>query len=325
MSKPSRAERSFCFAEVLQQHGLGPPVRGRITTLQVNLGRRCNMSCRHCHVAAGPGREEIMPRRVVERVIELLAASPGVETLDVTGGAPELNPEFRHLVVEARRLGLEVIDRCNLTVLLEPGHEDLPAFLADHGVRVVASMPCYLTGNVDRQRGAGAYERSVEALRRLNALGYGAEGSGLVLDLVYNPLGAFLPPLQAGLQAAYKQELGRRFGIVFNQLFTITNMPIARFAEKLRRQGEYEAYTALLRQSFNRDTVPGLMCHDLVSVSWDGRFHDCDFNQMIELPPGPSIWDLRSLEELEGCAVTTGDHCFGCTAGAGSSCTGALD
>jgi len=318
------------FGTVLEQHGLGAPVRDHVTTLQVNLGRLCNMSCRHCHVEASPRREEVMSRRVAERVIALLERSPRASVLDLTGGAPELNPSFRYLVRQARRLGREVLERSNLTVLLEPGQEDLGHFLAEQRAHIVASMPCYLGENVDQQRGAGAYERSIEALRRLNALGYGAEGSGLLLDLVYNPLGAFLPPQQDRLQAAYKEELGQRFGIRFNQLFTITNMPIARFAELLRRQGKYDAYRELLRQSFNQCTVPGLMCRSTVSVAHDGALYDCDFNQMLALPlasgeSASTIFDLESLDELRGSPIATDDHCFGCTAGAGSSCTGALD
>lgn len=318
------------FSAVLDLHRLGLPRRGPITTLQVNLGRRCNMSCRHCHVEAGPRREEVMERREAEQVVALLARSPAVTTLDLTGGAPELNEHFRYLVQQARRLGRQVIDRCNLTVLQEPGQEDTAAFLAGQGVHVVASLPCYLAENVESQRGAGAYERSVEALRRLNALGYGDEAGELRLDLVYNPRGPFLPPQQDRLQAAYKQELQRRCGVRFNELFTITNMPIARFAEQLRRQGKLEEYGALLRQSFNQGTLPGLMCRSLISVGYNGQLFDCDFNQMLEIPLASgelcrSIFDLHALDELEGCPISTGDHCFGCTAGAGSSCTGALD
>jgi radical SAM/Cys-rich protein len=329
-SKHSLASEVTHFSEVLEQHDLGAPIRDHITTLQVNLGKRCNMSCRHCHVEASPRRAEVLEPSVARQVIALLERSPQAEVLDLTGGAPELSPSFRYLVRETRRLGREVLDRCNLTVLLEPGQEDLADFLADQQAHVVASLPCYLSENVDQQRGAGAYERSIEALRRLNALGYGDEGSGLLLDLVYNPLGAFLPPQQARLQASYTEELGRRFGIRFNQLFTITNMPIARFAEQLRRQGKYDEYSQLLRQSFNQGTVPGLMCRSTVSVSHDGALHDCDFNQMLALPlasdqRASSIFDLDSLDELQGSPIATDDHCFGCTAGAGSSCTGALD
>ena len=329
-SKHELAPGATHFSDVLEQHGLGAPIRDRVTTLQVNLGKRCNMSCRHCHVEASPRRQEVLERPVAERVIALLERSPDAAVLDLTGGAPELNPGFRYLLREARRLGREVLDRCNLTVLLEPGQEDLADLLADQQAHVVASLPCYLGENVDQQRGAGAYERSIEALRRLNALGYGDEGSGLLLDLVYNPLGAFLPPRQDRLQASYKEELGRRFGIRFNQLFTITNMPIARFAEQLRRQGKYDAYSELLRQSFNHGTVPGLMCRSMVSVAHDGALYDCDFNQMLGLPlasgrRATSIFDLDSLDELRGSPIATDDHCFGCTAGAGSSCTGALD
>lgn len=308
--------------------------RGRVTTLQVNVGKLCNMACHHCHVDAGPKRTEIMPRATAERAIELLAANPEVDTLDLTGGAPELNPSFRWMVSEARRLGRQVIDRCNLSVLHEPGQEDLAEFLAASAVRVVASLPCYGEENVDKQRGGGAFEKSIRALRRLNALGYGVDDSGrsgqsgFTLDLVYNPVGAFLPPEQAGLEQRYKEELQRQFGVRFDRLLTITNMPIKRFATWLAKTGELDAYMSLLVNHFNPATVPQLMCRSLISVGWDGRVYDCDFNQMLDLPMGAAsvrtIWDLDVLGSLEGAAVATGPHCFGCTAGSGSSCTGAL-
>jgi len=302
--------------------------RGRVTTLQVNAGKLCNMACRHCHVDAGPKRTEIMPRAVAERVIELLAANPGVDTLDLTGGAPELNPSFRWMVGEATRLGRAVIDRCNLTILLEPGQEDLAEFLAGHRVRVVASLPCYGEDNVDQQRGGGAFDKSIEALRRLNRLGYGSGQPALQLDLVYNPVGAFLPPEQSGIEADYKEELGRQFGIRFDRLLTITNMPISRFAAWLERNGLMGSYVDLLADHFNPATLPGLMCRSLLSIGWDGSVYDCDFNQMLDLPPAAAprrtVWDLGDLDGLAGGAITTGTHCFGCTAGAGSSCSGAL-
>ncbi len=315
------------FDAALAAHGLSPLVRGPVTTLQVNVGKLCNQACHHCHVDAGPKRTEVMSRRVAERTIELLAASPSVELVDITGGAPELCPSFRFLVEESRRLGRRVIDRCNLTILFEPGQEDLAEFLARNEVAVVASLPCYVEENVDKQRGRGVFKKSVDALRRLNALGYGRPGSPLELDLVYNPIGAYLPPAQAELEAEYKEELRARFGIEFDKLFTITNMPIKRFADFLFRNGEYEAYMSLLVSHFNPDTVPGLMCRSLVSVGWEGQLYDCDFNQMLEMPLGAgprTIFDVGSLEELGGARIATGAHCFGCTAGAGSSCAGAI-
>jgi radical SAM/Cys-rich protein len=321
---PGEADR---FAEVLRERGLWPLVRERVRTLQVNVGKRCNQACHHCHVEAGPKRTEVMPRSVAERVIALLARNPGVETVDLTGGAPELNPHFRWLVTEARGLGRTVIDRCNLTVLFEPGMGDLPEFLAGHGVRVVASLPCYSAENVDTQRGSGVFGKSIEALKMLNGIGYGRPGSGLLLDLVYNPVGAFLPPPQAKLEAKYKEELSRLFGIEFNGLLTLTNMPIKRFAHFLERNGEHEAYMGLLVNHFNPSTVGGLMCRSLVSVGWDGQLFDCDFNQMLEMPLGAgarTLGDIDSLDDLVGARVGTQSHCFGCTAGAGSSCSGAL-
>jgi len=319
------------FDDALRASGAGTLQRKRVTTLQVNVGKLCNMACHHCHVEAGPTRTEIMPRHIAARVAEVLAQNPGVELMDLTGGAPELNPSFRWLVSEARRLGRRVIDRCNLTVLFEPGMEDLPRFLAEHRVEIVASLPCYQPENVAKQRGKGAFDKSVEALGALNALGYGQAGSGLLLDLVYNPVGAALPPAQTALEAAYKRELGQLFGVTFNHLLTITNMPIQRFAHLLDRTGQYEAYMSLLVNHFNAATVAGLMCRSLLNVGWDGRLYDCDFNQMLELPLGAdattcprTLWGLSSLDALEGQAVATAEHCYGCTAGAGSSCGGAL-
>ncbi|MBI1873176.1 MAG: arsenosugar biosynthesis radical SAM protein ArsS [Acidobacteria bacterium] len=340
-AKGSAVRRSFSeggsstsggeFAKALREHGLAPLVRARVTTLQVNVGKFCNMACHHCHVEAGPKRTEMMPRQVAERVVTLLEQNPGVEIVDLTGGAPELNPNFRWLVRQIRRLDRRIIDRCNLTVLFEPGMEDLAEFLAAHEVHIVASLPCYQAENVEKQRGRGAFEKSIAALKRLNVLGYGQPGSALELDLVYNPLGAFLPPPQAALEANYKEELARLFGIEFRQLLTITNMPIKRFADFLERTGKLEAYMGLLVNHFNPATVPELMCRSLLSVAWNGTLHDCDFNQMLDIALGASsttgartIWDMTSLEALTGCRVATGSHCFGCTAGAGSSCGGAL-
>ncbi|MBI3181531.1 MAG: arsenosugar biosynthesis radical SAM protein ArsS [Myxococcales bacterium] len=321
------AGEGWSFDEALRDHGTARLVRRKVTTLQVNLGKVCNMACRHCHVEAGPNRKEVMPRAVAERIVELLARDPRPGAVDLTGGAPELNPSFLWLVREARRLGLGVIDRCNLTILFEQGMEDLPEFLASHRVHIIASLPCYEAENVEKQRGRGVFAMSLEALRRLNGLGYGRSGSSLELDLVYNPIGATLPPPQSRLEAKYKDELRRRHGIEFHRLFATTNMPIQRFAQFLERTGQHAAYMCLLASQFNQDTVPELMCRSLVSVGWDGKLYDCDFNQMLELPAGAStrtVWDIDSFGALDGCRIATGRHCFGCTAGAGSSCTGTL-
>jgi len=315
------------FEAHLAARGHGPLRRAGPHTLQLNLGRRCNLACRHCHVGAGPKRTEAMDHRGVERVLELLRRSPSVQTLDVTGGAPELHPEFRFLVSEARRLGRRVIDRCNLTVFFEPGQTDTPAFLARHGVEIVASLPCYSIDNVDRQRGRGVFDASVEALRRLNGLGFGLPESPLRLDLVYNPAGPSLPPPEEELARSYRHALREQFGIEFHRLLTLTNMPIRRFARSLARAGHLEQYMQLLVDHFNPDTLPGLMCRSLVSVSWDGRLYDCDFNQAVALACGSgrrSIWDVDDLGSLVGAPIATGRHCFGCTAGKGSSCGGAL-
>ena len=316
------------FARQLQEHGL-PELRriAAVSTLQVNVGKLCNQACLHCHVEAGPRRPEQMSAAVADRVLELIASSPSLDTLDLTGGAPELNPHFRRLALAGRSRGLRVIDRCNLTVLSEPGQEDLAEFLAANQIEITASLPCYTPGNVDSQRGRGVFDRSIAALQQLNRLGYAQPGSGLVLNLVYNPLGASLPPAQAGLEADYKRELRGNFGIRFNQLFTLTNMPIKRFAEALHRSGETEAYLDLLVSRFNPATVDGLMCRSLVSIGWDGRLFDCDFNGMLELDASgtTTIFELRSLNAFASGRIRTGSHCFGCTAGAGSSCGGSLE
>jgi radical SAM/Cys-rich protein len=315
------------FEGTLASRGLELPRRTRVTTLQVNLGRRCNQACHHCHVEAGPGRKESMDLRTVEAVLGLLERSPSVDTLDVTGGAPELNPHFRRVVAGARALGCRVIDRCNLTVLFEPGQEDTADFLAEQGASVVASLPCYTRENVEKQRGRHVFDRSIEALQRLNRLGYAAPGSDLELDLVYNPLGPVLPPDQAELEATYREQLDRHFGVRFDRLLTLTNMPIKRFADSLARAGQDRAYLALLVNHFSPETVESLMCRSLVSVGYRGDLFDCDFNQMLEIPLGGSartVWEIDSLDSLEGERIETSSHCFGCTAGAGSSCTGAL-
>jgi radical SAM/Cys-rich protein len=302
--------------------------RAEPRTLQVNVGKLCNQACHHCHVDAGPKRTEIMASDTAERVLSVLTRNPGLEVLDLTGGAPELNPSFRRLVEGGRALDRTVMVRCNLTILLVAGMEWLADFYREQRVALACSLPCYTADNVDRQRGHGVFDASIEALRHLNALGYGAPGSPLQLDLVYNPVGGFLPGPQAELEAQYREQLGRHFGIGFHVLHTITNMPIARFAEQLHRTGEHARYMSLLVNHFNPATVPGLMCRHLVSVGWDGRLHDCDFNQMLEMPIGArgarTIWELDDVRTLADEPVATGSHCFGCTAGAGSSCGGAL-
>ncbi|MFN3649440.1 MAG: arsenosugar biosynthesis radical SAM (seleno)protein ArsS [Armatimonadota bacterium] len=299
--------------------------RGALRVLQVNVGKLCNQVCRHCHVDAGPHRTEQMTAETAE---EVLAAAERLrpETVDLTGGAPELNPHFERLVTGARRLGCRVIDRCNLTVLLLPGKERLAGFLAEQRVEVVASLPCYLGENVDAQRGRGVFEQSLEALRRLNALGYGDASSGLELCLVYNPLGPQLPPPQAELETAYREELRARYGLRFTRLYALTNMPIHRFAQSLHKQGRYQEYLSLLAGAFNPAAVEGLMCRDTLSIGWDGAVYDCDFNQMLELPAGAPARHVRDLQPglLPGAPIATAEHCFGCTAGAGSSCGGAV-
>jgi radical SAM/Cys-rich protein len=306
-----------------------PPVsRRRLETVQVNLGYVCNQACLHCHVNAGPTRTESMSGETVEQVLAFLAAS-GAGTLDLTGGAPELNPHFRPLVARARALGARVIDRCNLTILEEPGQEDLGGFLAASQVEVVASLPCYTEELVDRQRGKGVYEKSVRAIRRLNALGYGREGSGLLLHLVYNPQGPSLPPDQEKLEADYKRTLGEAFGISFNGLYTLANMPIQRFGSTLISRGQFNEYMQLLRAAHRDRNLEDVMCRTLVSVDWKGYLFDCDFNQMLGLPlraagkPRPHVTDMLG-RDLEGNPIVVRDHCYGCTAGQGSSCGGAL-
>jgi radical SAM/Cys-rich protein len=308
-----------------------PALRRReVDTLQVNLGYRCNQSCVHCHVNAGPNRTEEMSADTVAAVVAFLDASPGVHTLDLTGGAPELNPHFRGLVADARARGVRVIDRCNLTILEEPGQEDLAAFLAAHGVEVVASLPCSLEDNVERQRGKGTFDASIRGLQRLNALGYARAGTGLGLNLVYNPQGPSLPPPQEALERDYKQHLGERFGIVFDRLFTLANMPIQRFGSMLVSKGRFDDYMGLLRGAHRNDNLEQVMCRTLVSVDWQGWLHDCDFNQQLGLPlrhAGRSRVHLRDVTAgaLAGQPIRVADHCFGCTAGQGSSCGGALE
>jgi radical SAM/Cys-rich protein len=317
------------FTRVLRENGTAELLRAETTTLQINVGKLCNQACHHCHVDAGPKRTEIMTAEVARRVMQLLAESPSISTVDITGGAPELNPNFRWLVEESQRLGRHVIDRCNLTVLLEESQHDLGEFLAERRVEIIASLPCYTAENVDKQRGKGVFEKSMDALRKLNGLGYGMPGSELKLNLVYNPVGPSLPPPQAKLEGDYKQHLREEHGIEFHQLLTITNMPIHRFEEDLQRQGKHDAYMELLKKNFNPATVDGLMCRSLVSIGYDGRLYDCDFNQMLEMEleqpgRGATVWDVESFSGWAGRRIATAGHCFGCTAGAGSSCTGAL-
>lgn len=316
------------FDAAIAARGLTPLRRSAPRTIQVNVGKLCNQACHHCHVDAGPKRTEIMTRATAERVVELIASSRGVKTVDLTGGAPELNPNFRFIVESARILDRAVMVRCNLTVLFVPGMEWLPEFYRDNRVHLVCSLPCYGPENVEKQRGRGVFEQSIHALQRLNRLGY---GDGLALDLVYNPVGPSLPPPQSELEARYREELGTNFGIRFDRLLTITNMPINRFAHQLHRWGRFDEYMGLLVNHFNPATVAGLMCRTMVSVGYDGALYDCDFNQMIELPIGASgegcrlsVWDIDDLGGLAGAQIATGAHCFGCTAGAGSSCGGAL-
>lgn len=320
------AERHPSFMQSLRAHGLSLP-RTQLEILQVNVGKLCDLACEHCHVEAGPKRTEIMQGGTVARILELLDDAPGVHTVDLTGGAPELNPHFRMLVRGARNLGKKVIDRCNLTVLFRPGQEDTAEFLAEQGVNMVASLPCYSQDRVEKQRGLHVFEPSIKALQKLNGLGFGQSDSGLELDLVYNPVGPSLPPPQAKLEEDYRRELGEHFGIVFNHLFTITNMPIKRFLHLLDREGRTEKYMQILLDAFNPQAALGVMCRNLLSVSWDGQLYDCDFNQALELPLGGrrrTLWDIENLAEVERGPIAFADHCFGCTAGAGSSCGGAL-
>ncbi|OHC62215.1 MAG: radical SAM protein [Rhodocyclales bacterium GWA2_65_20] len=306
--------------------------RRAVETLQLNLGYRCNQSCLHCHVNAGPNRTEEMTAETIDAVIDFLAASPEVTALDLTGGAPELNPQFRRLVIAARARGLRVIDRCNLTILEEPGFEDMAGFLAGHRVEIVASLPCYLEENVDRQRGKGVFEASLRGLRQLNALGYGQAGSGLSLNLVYNPQGASLPPPQAALEAAYKKHLGENFGIVFNQLFTLANMPIQRFGSMLISKGQFNDYMNTLRKAHHTENLEQVMCRSLISVDWQGYLYDCDFNQQLGLALNGEADHVNTRLHithataalLDERPIRVADHCYGCTAGQGSSCGGAL-
>jgi radical SAM/Cys-rich protein len=337
------------FAAKLAENGQSL-TRAKLTTLQLNLGKMCNLACNHCHVEAGPTRTEVMSWQTMEQILAWLetnARAAGIKTVDMTGGSPEMNPHFRELVVALKQRGLHLLDRCNPTILQQPGYEEMHLFLAEHGVEIVASLPCYLEDNVDKQRGNGVFDQSIAALQKLNAIGYGkelAEGTQLKLDLVFNPVGYSLPPDQSELEAAYKQHLLNEYGIVFNTLWTITNMPIKRYEHALKRDGQYDAYMDKLTLAHNACNVSAVMCRDLVSVGWQGSVYDCDFNQMLQMPIVPGTIDAEtSIEshelqvesgsrklweyeagELIGRDIQTANHCFGCTAGAGSSCTGAL-
>lgn len=313
------------FPKALADSGISL-TRKPVEILQVNIGRKCNQACHHCHVESSPIRTENMIEATVSRIIEVLDHSPSLRTIDITGGAPELNPNFRRLVLASRARGLEVIDRCNLTVLFEKGQEDTAQFLAEQGVTIIASLPCYSRENVEKQRGSGVFNRSIEALKILNGLGYGTSNK-LKLNLVYNPTGPFLPPDQSGLERDYKRELKELFGIEFDSLLTITNMPIKRFLSDLQKSNRLEEYMELLANSFNPAAAMGVMCRSLLSVSWNGELHDCDFNQMLELPLGAgkkTIWDIDSFGGFTGSKITLANHCYACTAGAGSSCGGSL-
>lgn len=305
------------FAEAVAIAEQEPLRAHRIEVLQINVGKRCNQTCRHCHVDAGPDRQEVMPREVLEACFRLLEQSD-IATLDITGGAPELHPHFRDMVERARALGRHVIDRCNLTITQLPNYADLPEFLATHRVEVIASLPAYASSRTDAQRGAGVFEQSILALRRFNTLGYGKPGTGLILNLVTNPVGAFLPSHQASLEREWKRELKRRYEVEFTRLYTLTNMPMGRFLEFLIASGNLEGYMTRLVNAFNPATVQGLMCRSTLSVGWDGRLYNCDFNQMLEMALPKTIFEV-SPPELDHRLLRLGQHCFGCTAGAGST------
>jgi radical SAM/Cys-rich protein len=315
------------FVEKLKLNGRGL-TRRAVEVLQVNLGRYCNLACIHCHVEAGPTRKEMMSRENVDAVLRFLAAT-NIPTLDITGGAPELHGDFDYLVQSARDLGRQVVDRCNLTVIFEPGKDYLPEFFRHQQVELVCSLPCYSIENVDKQRGKGTFDGSIRALQIFNELGYGKPESGLTLNLVYNPVGADLPPPQDQLEQDYKRILGKQFGIQFNRLFCLTNMPITRYATHLKLRGEYDPYMDLLETNFNATTLDKVMCRNLISVGWDGWIYDCDFNQMLDLPIADNSGNRLhisslTLDQLALPVITVGDHCYACTAGAGSSCGGTL-
>ena len=315
------------FERVLERHHEQPLRARTLTTLQVNVGKVCNQTCHHCHVDAGPQRTEQMTRKTMDQILSVLDRTPQITTVDITGGAPEMNPNFEYLVSESRTRNRKVLDRCNLTVFFVKGKEHLPRFLADHQVEIIASLPCYQEENVDQQRGKGVFERSIRALKTLNQMGYGQEDTELVLNLVFNPIGPKLPPNQMELEQDYKEELDRTYGIRFNHLYTLTNMAISRFLQDLEETEQVEEYHELLVKNFNPPTLESLMCRSLISVGWDGRLYDCDFNQMLDLPlqeNTPSTIEDFDPAKLSQRSITVGSHCFGCTAGSGSSCGGAL-
>jgi radical SAM/Cys-rich protein len=315
------------FAQKLHLNGNGLRRRA-VDVLQVNMGRYCNLACIHCHVESGPTRTEMMSRETVDGVLRFLA-STDIPTLDITGGAPELHPDFDYLVAASRRLKRHVMDRCNLTVIFEPGKDYLPEFFKQHEIELVCSLPCYSQENVDKQRGKGTFDLSIRALQRLNEIGYGQPDSKLILNLVYNPVGPHLPPPQAPLEQDYKRILREEFGIVFNQLFCLTNMPITRYATHLKLRGEYDRYVQLLEANFNPATVDQVMCRNLISVGWSGKIYDCDFNQMLDMPISDNDGNALSIstvskDQLLNRSIAIDNHCYACTAGAGSSCGGAL-
>jgi radical SAM/Cys-rich protein len=323
--KPTLPNTPINFDEKLFSHNLDLRSNG-VETLQVNVGKLCNQACKHCHVDASPKRTEIMARETIEACINVLRKYK-IPTLDITGGAPEMIPDFRYFVTEARKIGAKIIARHNLTVMFEPNQEDLPEFFANNRVEVISSLPYFLPQQTDAQRGTGVFDKSVEAIKRLNAVGYGIENTNLILNLVYNPVGAFLPPPQAAIEIDFKREMKTRYDLHFNNLYTITNMPIARFLDYLRRSGNEEKYMQKLVQAFNPSAVEGLMCRNTLSVDWTGKLFDCDFNQMLEMPVSEevpqTIFDYTP-EKFFGREIKTAAHCFGCTAGAGSSCGGTV-
>lgn len=306
--------------------GEGPLRATGIDIFQMNLGKMCNQVCKHCHVDAGPDRKEIMTKEIMEHCLRILAEGD-IQTVDLTGGAPEMNPNFLWFVAEAKKLGKHVMVRSNLTILTESGYRDYPRFFAEHQVEVISSLPYYTESNTDKQRGEGVFGKSIEAMKTLNALGYGKPGSGLILNLVYNPVGAFLPPKQEALEKDYKRELLRKFDVEFNSLYTITNMPISRFLDYLIESDNYLGYMHKLVQQFNPSAALGVMCRNTISIGWDGYLYDCDFNQMLELKVNhglPNHVSAFSLEALKRREIVTARHCYGCTAGSGSSCGGAV-
>lgn len=313
------------FSDFLKQQGIDSQ-RNNVNILQLNIGRKCNQSCIHCHVNASPARTEEMSIETIDRILTLLSHSMNIKTVDITGGAPELNPAFRYLITKLKELEVNIIDRCNLTILLEKGQETTADFLAENKVTIIASLPCYTEENVDKQRGKSVYSKSIEALKLLNKYGYGVPDSGRVINLAYNPLGNFLPGNQAELEASYKENLWQKHGIIFNHLYTLTNMPINRYADLLIKEGAWDDYNLLLYSNFNPQAAQKIMCRQQLSINWDGKIYDCDFNQALDIPVCSSnndIWKINDFDEV-GSDITYAEHCFGCTAGSGSSCQGEL-